>query len=38
MLINWFLGIWRWLAIIAAVASLAWLHGCQTGAQREKAA
>ena len=32
------LGAWRWLAIIAAVASLAWLHGCQTGAQREKAA
>jgi outer membrane murein-binding lipoprotein Lpp len=38
MVLSWFMGIWRWLAIIAAVASLTWLHGCQTGAQREKAA
>jgi hypothetical protein len=36
MLLTWFLGIWRWLAIISAVASLAWLHGCSTGVEREK--
>lgn len=37
MIIDWIMGAWRWLAIIAAVAALAWLHGCQTGVEREKA-
>jgi Tfp pilus assembly protein PilE len=38
MVLSWFMGIWRWLAIIAAVALCSYVYGCQTGVQREKAA
>lgn len=38
MILAWFIAKWRWLAICAALITLAWLHGCQTGKSAERAA